>query len=197
MGVRRPQYSNRADTLPDDRRGGWHSFYKPNGYTQSSLVAEKLKGAEKIIVWDPSFNKKDVRFYERITSPKITLEILTICDKYQAEKLVNDYFALIRDLLVDKNIDIDFTLRAFFFDEFKNSGSLELWHDRYLINQRNGTLEVYLVGTSVASHVERHKAFGICQLVEDKDIVITACNEYSKLINKKNGITLQEKDPKD
>ena len=199
MGVRRPQYSYRVDTQPDDRRGVWYSFYKPNGYTQSKLVTEKLKGAEKIIVWDPSFNEKDKGFYNYITSSKITLEILTICDKNQTEKQVSDYFALIRDLLVDKNIDIDFTLRAFFFNEFKNRDSLELWHDRYLIIQRNETIDVYLVGTSVASHVDGHKAFGICELKEDKDkdIVITAYNEYCKLIDKKNGITLHDKDPKD
>lgn len=199
MGVRRPQYSYRVDTQPDDRRGVLYSFYKPNGYTQSKLVTEKLKGAEKIIVWDPSFSEKDKGFYNYITSDKITLEILTICNNNQTRKQVDDYFTLIRDLLVDKDIEIDFTLRAFYFDEFKNRDSLELWHDRYLIVQRNGTLEVYLVGTSVASHVEGHKAFGICELKEDKDkdIVITAYNEYCKLIDKKNGITLQDKDPKD
>lgn len=199
MRVRRPQYSYRVDTQPDDRRGVWYSFYKPNGYTQSKLVTEKLKGAEKIIVWDPSFNEKDVNFYERISSPIITLEVLTICNRDQNQKQIEKYFELIKGLLIEKDIEIDFTLRAFYFDEFKNSDSLELWHDRYLIIQRNGTLEVYLVGTSVASHVDGHKAFGICELKEDKDkdIVITAYKEYCNLIDKKNGITLHVKDPKD
>lgn len=199
MGVRRPQYSYRVDTQPDDRRGVRYSFYKPNGYTQSMLVAEKLEGAERIIVWDPSFNKKDVSFYEKISSPIITLEVLTICNRDQNQKQVEEYFDLIRELLVGKDLEIDFTLRAFYFDEFKNSDSLELWHDRYLIVQRNGTLEVYLVGTSVASHVDGHKAFGICELKEDKDkeIVITAYNEYCNMIDKENGITLHVKDPKD
>lgn len=199
MGVRRPQYSYIVDTQPDDRRGVWYSFYKPNGYTHSRLVTEKLKGADKIIVWDPSFNEKDKGFYNYITSAKITIEILTICNNNQTKKQVDAYFALIRDLLIDKDIEIDFTLRAFYYDEYKNSDSLELWHDRYLIVQKNETQEVYIVGTSVASHVQGHKAFGICQLDEDKDkdIVITAYNEYCNLIDKNNGMTLHVKDPND
>lgn len=201
MGVNRPRNSYQADTPPDDRRGVWYSFYKPNGNTKSRLVTEKLKGAGKIIVWDPSFNEKDVEFYNKITSPEIALEILTICDKNQGRKQVEDFFTKIKDSLVDNGLDIEFTLRAFFFEEFKSYNSLELWHDRFLLIERNGEQEVYLVGTSVASQLVGHKAFGICQLIEDEDkaIVIKAYGEYCDLIDNddKNevGMYLYIKDP--
>lgn len=197
MGVNRPRNSYQADTPPDDRPGVYYSFYKPNGYTRSKLVTDKLKGADKIIVWDPSFSEKDIDFYKKITSPKITLEILTICNRDQRRKHVEDFFAMVKDMLVDKDLEIDFTLRAFNCEEYKDSSSLELWHDRYLIVERNGTTEVYLVGTSVSSHLVGHKAFGICRLIEEKDknIVLTAYTEYCSLLDENNGILLHEIDP--
>lgn len=200
MGVYRPRNSYRVDTPPDDRHGVHYSFYKPNGYTQSKIVTDKLRGAEKIFVWDPSFNLKDRVFYDHITTDKIYLEILTICDKYQGEKEINEYFTLIKDDLLDRgfNVEIDFTLYAFFFDENKDNNSLELWHDRFLILERKDEKEVYLVGTSVASQLNGHKAFGICELTEDldKNIVMKAYEEYRDLlVDNENGIKLHIKDP--
>lgn len=199
MLVRRPDSSRYVDTTPDDRIGIQYDFYMPKGYTKSNIVKNKLKGAEKIFVWDPSFNEKDKAFYNSITSERIEVEILTICDKDQFRKEIETYFDLIKETLLDKGVDFRLTVYAFFNKDTKECKDLELWHDRYLIVEKNNTQEVYLVGTSVSSHLNGHKAFGVCRLKEEKDkaIVTKAYEEFRKKINDHTGVKLSFSEPSD
>ena len=197
-----PRSSSIVSSDPNVKSGTNYSMYIPQKNTKTSLVRNIIRGAEIIMVWDPSFNScKDPDFYSYINKNCI-VEVLTICGEYQDQETVQELSDNICDKLRGNGLDFQLTIYAYkYIDPNKLSDrDVRLWHDRYLFVKRNGEMEYYLVGTSVASHLGGRKAFGVYKLedYEDCRVVIETYKYYKgSIIKDVNGYILETTDPKD
>lgn len=154
----------------------------PPSYYRNLIASAELK----IVIWDPYFHDTDARIFSVLTH---TLNV-TILTKKSGQRKAK-YFEDCENAIISNVPDAVKSGCNFFLYFVDTDRHSEVWqcHDRFLIIDDS---RVFIIGASIAHHLEVHDSTGIYEVVEDEDKALIADAFQRTLTQSQHGNTYKK-----